>query len=583
MLKLKGVSIAPGISIGRALIKEKNLFSSTMKKIKKSDINNELNKFEDAVEKSKQEIISTKNDIEEKIGKESALIFESHLLLMEDKIFLDEVRNLIKKNRIRADAAILKTRDNFNKIFESIEDKYIKERVHDVCDVLTRIYKNIKKEEELTLDIKKRPSFIIITHQILPSEVAELFNYENIVGLAVDHGSKISHAVLLARSLGIPVVIDLKNSISTIKNDDLVIIDGIEGEIIINPSPSISKKYAEKMERYKEKKKDEYKIISLPSVTLDGFPFFLYANIELPEEVKSAFSYGAEGIGLFRTEYLYLHSKNLPTEEEQFSVYSKMAEESFPKPLVIRILDVGGDKKIVPINEEPNPTLGLRSIRLLLKRKDILRSQIKAIIRASYLGNVKILIPMVTELSELISFKELVEETKNNLKKRNIHFDDNIPVGVMIEVPAAAYISDILAKNCDFLSIGTNDLIQYTLAIDRTNQEVSYLYKPLHPSILRTIQKVVESAKINQKEIYVCGEMASDSLYTLTLLGLGINFFSMNPFFIPKIKKVLRRIEKEKITEIVTEVFSLSSAEEIEKYLYESIDKKFLGILKQNE
>ena len=356
-----------------------------------------------------------------------------------------------------------------------------------------------------------------------------------------------------------------------------MILDGTTGEIIINPPIAVIKEFLSKKQRYEDYQKELTKIRFLESVTLDGFSFSLQGNIELPEEVDLAFSYGGEGIGLFRSEYLYLHYPDPPTEEKHYSAYYKVAKKAYPYPVVIRTVDIGGEKELphLEIEKEPNPALGLRAIRLFLKRKDLFKVQLRAILRASVLKNVKILVPMITQLEEIKEFKTLLEEVKEEFRIQKKAFDPEIPVGIMIEVPAAANIADILVKEVDFLSIGTNDLIQYYLAVDRTNEFVSYLYQPFHPSILRVLRYVIETCNNEGKEVTVCGEMAADPLSALVLLGLGLKNFSMNPVFIPKIKKALREVEFREIKKIVEKALNLKTAQEVEEYILESILSKY--------
>jgi len=358
-----------------------------------------------------------------------------------------------------------------------------------------------------------------------------------------------------------------------VKNRDILIVDGTDGEVIINPPLAIRKEFASKKEKYDDYQQELKKTARLRSSTLDEVVFSPLANIELPEEVDLAFSLGAEGIGLFRSEFIYFQSTSLPTEEDHFLIYSRIAKEAYPSPVYIRTVDVGGEKNLpqLKIEKEPNPALGLRAIRLSLRDRELFKIQLRAILRASSLKNVRILFPMITELEEVKEVKLLFQEVKGELEAKRIKFDENIPLGVMIEVPAAAAISDILVKEVDYLSIGTNDLIQYYLAVDRSNELVSYLFKPLHPSVLRLIKFIIQNAQKEGKEVTVCGEMAADPLSAIVLLGFGLRKFSMNPIFIPRIKNVLRSVEYKTVKGIVQKAMALKTAQEIEEYIIEKI------------
>jgi phosphotransferase system enzyme I (PtsI) len=395
----------------------------------------------------------------------------------------------------------------------------------------------------------------------------------NVLAMAMDMGGSTSHTAILARSLNIPAVVGLHNVTQQVKRGDYLVVDGTDGEVIINPPPAVKKEFQSKKEKYDHYYRELKKTAKLKSVTQDQVKFYPLANIELPEEVGMAFSFGAEGIGLFRSEFIYLQSETLPTEADHYSVYSRIAKAAHPAPVYIRTVDIGGEKSLpqLKIEKEPNPALGLRAIRLSLANRDLFKVQLRAILRASSLKNVRILIPMVTEVEEIFEFKLLFEEVKDELEKERVKFDKQIQVGVMIEVPAAAAITDILAKEVDFLSIGTNDLIQYYLAVDRTNEFVSYLYKPLHPSVLRLIKFIIQTALREGKDVTVCGEMAANPLSALILLGFGLRKFSMNPIFIPRIKNTLRSVELRTVEKIVEEALSLNTAQDIEEHVIEKI------------
>ncbi len=436
---------------------------------------------------------------------------------------------------------------------------------------MTKIYRNLE-----SLDKKKKDDGgekILVAHDLLPSEAALKLSRGNVLAVAIDMGGQTSHTAILARSLNIPTVLALRNISQRVKNGDYIIVDGSDGEVIVNPPHALRKEFFDKKEKYEDYRRELRKTAKLKSTTLDNFRFYPLANIELPEEVKPALSLGAEGVGLFRSEFIYLQSTTLPSEEEHYSIYSQIAKETFPFPVYIRTIDIGGEKSLpqLKIEKEPNPALGLRAIRFSLRETDLFKVQLKAILRASAMGNVRILIPMVTEIEEIVEIKILLREVKQELKLKRQKYDENIPLGVMIEVPAAAAMTDLLVKEVDYLSIGTNDLIQYYLAVDRSNEFVSYLYKPLHPSILRLVKYVIETAQKAGKEISVCGEMAADPLAAIALLGFGLVNFSMNPIFIPKIKKALRSVEFKTVKKVIREAMALKTAQEIEEHIIEKI------------
>ncbi|HDZ25377.1 MAG TPA: phosphoenolpyruvate--protein phosphotransferase, partial [Candidatus Aminicenantes bacterium] len=389
----------------------------------------------------------------------------------------------------------------------------------------------------------------------------------------IDMGGQTSHTAILARSLDVPAVVGLHNISKKVKNGDTLIVDGTDGEVLVNPPLAIRKEFLSKKQKYNDYRKELKKTAKLSSLTLDNVSFSPLANIELPEEVNLALSLGAEGIGLFRSEFIYFQSTSLPSEEDHFSIYSRIAKEAYPHPVYIRTVDVGGEKNLpqLKLEKEPNPALGLRAIRFSLRDKDLFKIQLRAILRASIQKNVKILFPMITEIEEVGEVKLHLQEVKDELKTKRIKFDEKIPIGVMIEVPAAAAITDLLVKEVDYLSIGTNDLIQYYLAVDRSNEFVSYLYKPLHPSVLRLLKFIIEAAHKGGKEITVCGEMAADPLCAIALLGLGLKKFSMNPIFIPRIKKALRSLEYKTVKRVIQKAMTLRTAQEIEECIIENI------------
>ena len=580
-IRLRGLGVSPGIAIGEVQLTEKVVFTNRKDSLSSTQVLEELKRLKGAINRTREQLVQIRDNIKRKIGEEHSFIFEAHLMILEDKSLFSTLTETIKKEKARAEWSISRVYDKYQKIFESIDDEYIKQRKYDVTDVLSKIYRNLEPSEKGKKDDGKDK--ILVAHELLPSEAALRLSKGNVLAVALDMGGQTSHTAILARSLNIPAVVGLRDISQRVKNGDILIVDGTDGEVLINPPLAIKKEFTSKKQKYNDYRKELQKIAKLSSQTLDSFDFIPLANIELPEEVSMAFSMGAEGIGLFRSEFLYLQSASLPSQEVHVQIYSQIAKDAYPSPVYIRTVDVGGEKNLPQfrIEKEPNPALGLRAIRLSLREKEIFKIQLKAILRASTLGNVKVLIPMITELEEIEEVKMLFRKIKQELREKGVPFDENISLGVMIEVPAAAAITDVLVKEVDYISIGTNDLIQYYLAVDRSNELVSYLFKPLHPSVIRLIKFIIDAARKEEKEVTVCGEMAADPLSAIILLGLGLRKFSMNPIFIPRIKKALRSIEFSTAKSVVQEAMTLKTAQEIEECVIERILVKhpnaFLG------
>ncbi|HHF52018.1 MAG TPA: phosphoenolpyruvate--protein phosphotransferase, partial [Candidatus Aminicenantes bacterium] len=510
-----------------------------------------------------------------RVGSDHSFIFEAHLFILQDNCLISRIKEIIKDERCRAERAISKVFEEYSRMFKSIEDEYFKQREYDLKDVLSKIYLNLKSDKKLKEDDGKEK--ILVAHDLLPSEAASRLSKGNVLAVALDIGGTTSHTAILARSLNIPAVMGLSQITRKVKDGDTLIVDGTNGEVLINPPLAIRREFGSKQKKYDSYVRELKKTAKLESRTLDRVRFFPFANIELPEEADLAFSMGAEGVGLFRTEFIFFQRKDLPSEQEHYKIYSQVAKNAGKKPVYIRTVDIGGEKNFpqLSIEKEPNPALGLRGFRLSLRERKHFKIQLRAILRASALyKNVRIMLPMITGIEEIEEAKLIIGEIKEELKDQKFKYDENIPLGIMIEVPAAAAVSDSLVKEVDYISIGTNDLIQYYLAVDRSNELVSYLFKPLHPSVLRLLKFIIDSANKEKKEVTVCGEMAADPLSALALLGLGMKRFSMNPIFIPKIKKTLRSVEYKSVQMIVEKALALKTAREVEEHFLESVLSK---------
>ena len=557
--------------MGEAHLTGRILFSQRKEYIPPHRVDEEMQRIRAAVVRTREDLVRVQNAIRAKVGDEHAFIFDAPLMILDDPSLISGIERLIGEENIKAESALSEVHNRYEKIFESIADDYMRQRKSDITDVLSKLYRNLELGPEEEPEMAGQT--IIVAHDLLPSEAALRLSLGNILAVAMDQGGQTSHAAILARSMSIPTVVGLHDITRRIRNRDILIVDGTDGEVIVNPPPAVRKEFLGKKEKYDVYRRDLKKVAKWKSITLDDVRFTPMANLELSEEIPNALSYGAEGVGLFRSEFIYLQRSTLPTEDEHYAVYAKLAKDVFPRPVYIRTIDIGGDKSLpqLQIEKESNPALGLRAIRFSLKFREMFRVQLRAILRASALKNVRITIPMITEIEEIGQVKLLFTEIKEELAAKKIPFDRNVPLGVMIEVPAAAALTDLLIKEVDYLSIGTNDLIQYYLAVDRSNEHVSYLYKPLHPSVLRLLRFIIGAAVREGKEVSICGEMAADPLSAIVLLGLGLRVFSMNPIFIPRVKKALRAVDTRTVRRVVHQAINLASAQQIEEMIIEKL------------
>jgi phosphotransferase system enzyme I (PtsI) len=572
---IQGIGASPGILIGKAYLIERSTVRLPQKRIQPDQVEEEVKRFLKAILESRSQLTEIKEKILDPEVRRHSFILDVHLMILDDKMLIQDAVDTIRKKKVNAEWALDLTLEKLDMVFETIDDEYLRERRSDLHYVSARIFRNLlgKKHDDIT---RIKGKVIVVAHDLSPADTLQM-NLNHVAGFITDIGGKVSHTSILSRSLGIPAVVGLEVATSLINGGDLLIINGETGEVVINPTEEVSQSFLERKRRIRSLEREVLKYASLPAETRDGVRVHLQANIEMVEEISSVKMHGGEGIGLFRTEILYLNRKDIPTEEEHFQTYRKLAEGIFPATATIRTLDIGGDKFLPNYSSgnEMNPAMGLRAIRFSLKEADIFKVQLKGILKASAYGKLRILFPMISGVEEIRQTKAILEEVRKGLVKERIAFDRGIKVGAMIEIPSASDISDILAKEVDFFSIGTNDLIQYTLAIDRINEHVSYLYQPLHPAILRIIREIVQSAHQAKIPVAICGEMAAEPLYAIVLLGLGLDEFSMNPISIPKVKKVLRMSRFEETRTLVEKLFQFSTASEIESYVRRWMAERF--------
>ncbi|OIO37743.1 MAG: phosphoenolpyruvate--protein phosphotransferase [Candidatus Omnitrophica bacterium CG1_02_46_14] len=567
MKTLKGIAASPGIAIGKAFLLDNENIVVSKKAIKESAIPQEIARFEEVLTKTRAEVLSIRDRISKEIGQEHGDIFNAHLLVIEDRALIEEVIGRIKKEKFTSDYVFSQVLQKYIRSFLNIDDEYLRERVSDINDVGRRIIRHLVGSQRASLsDLKEK--VIVIAYDLSPSDTA-VMHRGNVIGFATDIGGRTSHTAIMAKSLEIPAVVGIEFATRQIKNGDVVIVDGNHGLVIINPTAGELHKYKQEFISYQEFGKGLKKLKDLPCVTMDGHRIELSANIEMSEETVSAISHGADGIGLYRTEFLYMNRMDLPSEEEQYHAYRTVAKDMAPKPVIIRTLDLGGDKFLshLEMPREMNPFLGWRAIRFCLARPEIFKAQLRAILRASTHGKLRMMYPMISGLGELKEANRLLEEVKTDLRSKKISFDENIEVGAMIEIPSAAITCDILADEVSFFSIGTNDLIQYALAVDRINEKIAYLYEPAHPAVLRLIKNIIDTGHSKHIWTGMCGEMAGDPIFTPILIGLGIDEISTSPLMLPEIKKIIRSLSYEESKKIAQHALSFPTGAEVAKYL----------------
>ncbi len=574
MLK-EGIIASPGIAIAKAFVYDKVEVEVTEKKV--DDPEAEVARLQAALEKSKEQILKIKEKAARDLGEEEAEIFEAHAMVLDDPEFVDSITAEINTNGVNAEFAVKTVTDRFFEMFDMMDDPYFSARAADIRDVGTRVLNNIMGVENVDISCLDEDT-IIVADDLAPSDTAQM-DKARVKGFATNIGSRTSHTAIMARSLEIPAVLGLGDITAAVKNGDTVVVDGLKGQAVINPTDDELAAYKKQQEDYQAYIKELAELKELEAVTTDGHRVELVGNIGSPNDTDGVHKNGGRGVGLYRTEFLYMNSDTMPDEEKQYEAYKAVIESFDGDPVIIRTLDIGGDKKLpyLPLEEEMNPFLGFRAIRLCFREVDMFKTQLRAILRASAFGNALIMFPMISGVSEVRQAKGILAECMKELDEKGQAYDKNIRVGVMIEIPSAAVTSDIIAREVDFFSIGTNDLCQYTLAVDRMNQEVSYLYNPLHPAILRLVKTVIDASHAREGLFTgMCGEMAGDPMATLILLGLGMDEFSMSASSIPQVKKIIRSVSYEDAKAIAEKALNLETGEEVKEMVQSKIAE--LGI-----
>lgn len=559
---IKGIAASDGVAIAKAyLLVEPDLTFDKNEKV--TDVEGEVAKFNNAIEASKVELTKIRNNAEVQLGADKAAIFDAHLLVLDDPELIQPIQDKIKNENANAASALTDVTTQFVTIFESMDNEYMKERAADIRDVSKRVLSHILGVE-LPNPSMIDESVVIVGNDLTPSDTAQL-NKEFVQGFATNIGGRTSHSAIMSRSLEIPAIVGTKSITQEVKQGDMIIVDGLNGDVIVNPTEDELIAYQDKRERYFADKKELQKLRDADTVTVDGVHAELAANIGTPNDLPGVIENGAQGIGLYRTEFLYMGRDQMPTEEEQFEAYKEVLEAMDGKRVVVRTLDIGGDKELSYLNlpEEMNPFLGYRAIRLCLAQQDIFRPQLRALLRASVYGKLNIMFPMVATTNEFREAKAILLEEKENLKNEGHDISDDIELGIMVEIPATAALADVFAKEVDFFSIGTNDLIQYTLAADRMSERVSYLYQPYNPSILRLVKQVIEASHKEGKWTGMCGEMAGDETAIPLLLGLGLDEFSMSATSILKARRQINGLSKNEMTELANRAVDCATQEEV--------------------
>lgn len=580
---LEGIAASPGVAHGQPFVLLQRELDVPVYQVDPSKHGAEIARFEEALMKTRQQVAAVRSEVALRLGEDEARIFDAHLLVLEDKVLINETIREHEETRYNIEYCFKSAADRFIEAFESLEDDYIKERAADIRDVAKRVLRNLLGHSSSNI-LEMSSKRIIVSEDITPSEAAEL-EKNKILAIVTNAGSRTSHVVIMARSIGIPAVVGLHDATDRIENDDYVLVDGYDGLVIINPSEKTLFRYGQLKKERQHIEQVYRRNAHLPANTKEGTQVEIGANIGGVEDCELALKRGAESIGLFRTETLFLRKDRFPTEEEQFQAYHKVASAMRGYPVIIRTLDLGGDKQMDGFNQgevEENPFLGFRAIRFCLEHRTLFKEQLRAILRATAYGDVRVMFPMISGLKELLEAKAVLEEAKEELRARGAAFEKNLQVGAMIEIPSAAIIADVLAKHCDFFSIGTNDLIQYLLAVDRVNDRVAHLYEPTHPAVIRTLSQIIKAANQAKIKVGVCGELAADLNFVPLLVGMGVDSLSASAGSLPEIKHIIRHVSLTEAQQLTKEVLKEQDPKKILSML-EGFKTKVMSEFASNE
>jgi phosphotransferase system enzyme I (PtsI) len=570
---LKGIAVSAGVAMGKAFLLDSEEISVPKRPVSESRVPLEIARFEEALIQTRAEILKIQRKISRELGEEHGDIFNAHLMVIEDRTLIDEVITRLKEEKVCVDYIFHEVLKKYITAISRVDDEYLRERTSDIQDIGRRILRTLLGEQKERLQHIKE-EVVVVAYDLSPSETASMHK-ERVIGFATDVGGKTSHTAIMARALAIPAVVGLASATKQIASGDTIIIDGNKGLVIVNPDTAAIHIYEQDRKRLRRVERDLSKERDLACETPDGHSVELSANIQMHSEIPSVIAHGARGIGLYRTEYFYMNRKDLPTEEEHYEAYKFVAEQIAPYSVIIRTMDLGGDKFLSPLEipREMNPFLGWRAIRFSLARPDIFKTQISAILRASVNGKLKVMYPMISGIEELRQANTILAEVKEGLRSKEIPFDEKIEVGAMIEIPSAALTCDILAKEVNFFSIGTNDLIQYALAVDRVNEKIAYLYDPAHPAVLRLIKNIIDTGHNAGIWVGMCGEMAGEPAFALLLLGLGLDEFSTSPVAVPAIKRIIRSVPFARAKEIAEKALTFSSGKDVEIFLKNKLEE----------
>jgi phosphoenolpyruvate-protein phosphotransferase (PTS system enzyme I) len=582
--RLRGIAVSPGIVVGKAYVRRPEEVVVPNFVVDAVRVDAEIERFRAGLDQTRGEILETQTRLAEQMGEDHAKIFDAHLLILEDTKAIEDTEQLIRDDLMCAEFAFNRVIGRILESFDRIADPYLQERRADIQDVRRRLLRNLTGQEVRAFGALNEES-VIVAHDLAPSDTA-MIDRRFVLGVATELGGRTSHAAILARSYGIAAVVGLEGLAEHVEHGESIIVDGNTGMVVVRPTPKTLADYQQARERFDEVERQLLTLKEFPAITLDGRKIELSANIKSPDDTALAIAKGARGIGLYRTEYFFLSRSDLPSEDEQVEAYARVVADLAPETVIFRTLDIGGDKfasYLGPGRSELNPFLGWRGIRFLLTRHDIFRTQLRAFLRASTSGKLKIMFPMITGIEEVRAARGLLDEVRGELDTEGYEYDRDIEVGIMIETPSAVAIADILARETDFFSIGSNDLIQYTLAVDRGNARISYLYEPMHPSVLRLIRQTVEAGHAAGIWVGMCGEVAADPLYSVLLVGLGLDELSISAYMIPEVKRIIRTITYDEAKMLVRRAMTMSTPGEIRQYLGSVMHERFPDLVGEEE